>query len=172
MRDFSVYRLIPLLMVGLLSVLTINVFGQSGAVILEGAQLTRVTPTSFYYQGQSAPTQMRNAAAVKFVADRFVIAGLVDTSGYSTEIQGKYVGFFITDSPVSVAGTSLGTGAYGFGFSNDGKFNVFDIGGKQLISVEAHQDKALKRPKPLMMTKEGNEIRLYNGRNYVVFTAA
>src|SRR5258708_29277086 len=120
-------------MVVLLSVLSVNVFGQSGAVILDEAQVKRVTPTSFYYQGQSAPTQMRNAAAVKFTADRFVIAGLVDTSGYSTEIQGKYVGFFITDLPVSVGRTPLCTGAYGFGFFKHRQMNGFYFCGKQVM---------------------------------------
>src|SRR6476620_11512252 len=55
--------------------------------VLAGAELTRVVPTSFYFQGQAAPTQMRNAAAVRFAAKRFVIAGLVDTSGYSTDVR-------------------------------------------------------------------------------------
>jgi len=41
---------------------------------------------------------MRNSAAARFGAKRFVIAGLVDTSGYSTEVRAKYQGFFITDS--------------------------------------------------------------------------
>ena len=34
-----------------------------GTLILTGTQLTRVVPTGFYFEGQSAPTQMRNAAA-------------------------------------------------------------------------------------------------------------
>lgn len=172
MRNVSFARIIPALLIGFMIAVPVTVFAQTGTTILVGAALTKVTPTSFYYQGQSAPTQMRNAAAAKFGADRLVVAGLVDTSGYSTEIQGKYVGFFITDSPITVAGTALATGAYGFGFSSDGKFNVFDIGGKQLMSVEAHSDKELKRPKPLMMAQDGANVRLYNGRNYVLFAAS
>ena len=142
--------------------------GQDTGSILAGAELTRVVPTSFYYQGQSAPTQMRNSAAARFGTNRFVIAGMVDTSGYSAEIRARYQGFFVTDSAITVGGESLATGAYGFGFSNDGKFNVFDIGGNQVLSVSATTDKALKRPRPLMMTMDGNNVRLYAGRDYVV----
>jgi hypothetical protein len=140
------------------------------SVILTGTELTTVVPASFYFEGQSAPTQMRNAAAVRFGEKRHVIAGLVDTSGYSTEIAAKYQGFFITDSRIKVGGRELPTGAYGFGFQGE-TFNVFDVGGNPVISAAARSDKALSRPRPLTMTKNGNEIRLYAGRVYVVIAA-
>jgi hypothetical protein len=111
---------------------------------------------------------MRNSAAARFGTNRFVIAGMVDTSGYSAEIRARYQGFFVTDSAITVGGESLATGAYGFGFSNDGQFNGFDIGGNQVLSVSSTTDKALKRPRPLMMTMDGNDVRLYAGRDYVV----
>lgn len=133
--------------------------------------MTHVVPTTFYFQGQSAPTQMRNSAAARLAENRYVIAGLVDTSGYSSEVRGKYEGFFITDSPIKLGGSELATGAYGFGFSSDGKVNIFDVGGKQLMSIEAHKDTEMKRPRPLMMVKAADGIRLYDGRNYVAFSA-
>ena len=142
---------------------------QETATILSGAQLKRVVPDSFYYEGQSAPTQMRNSAAVRFGTKRFVIVGMVDTSGYSTEIQAKYQGFFITDSRVSIGGSELAAGAYGFGFSEN-KLNIFDIGGGAVISVATAKDSALKRPRPLTMTKAADGVRLYSGRSYVLIT--
>jgi len=135
--------------------------------VLAGAELTRVVPTSFYFQGQAAPTQMRNAAAAR-VASHFVIAGLVDTSGYSADIRAQYQGFFITDSAITIGGESLPVGAYGFGFSNDGKFNILDLANHQVLSVATTNDKSLKRPRPLMMTMDGRNVRLYAGREYVV----
>lgn len=141
---------------------------QENAVVLGGAELIRVVPQSFYFEGQSAPTQMRNSAAARFGTKRYVIAGLVDTSGYSSGVREKYQGFFITDSPVTVGGKQLGAGAYGFGFSDDGKFNVFDVGGNQIMSAGATKDTALLRPRPLMMAKEKDGVRLYAGRSYVV----
>jgi hypothetical protein len=146
------------------------VVAQEPAVVLSGAELARVVPTSFYFEGQSAPTQMRNAAAARFGARRFVIAGLVDTSGYSTDVQAKYQGFLITDSRITVGGSELAAGAYGFGFSED-KLNIFDVGGNALLSVGAAKDSALKRPRPLMMTKAADGVRLYAGRSYVLIAA-
>jgi hypothetical protein len=156
-------------MITMLLLLTAAV-AQETATILSGAELKRVVPDSFYYEGQSAPTQMRNAVAVRFGTKRFVIAGLVDTSGYSTEIQAKYQGFFITDSRVTVGGSELGAGAYGFGFSED-KLNIFDVGGGVLLSVGVTKDSDLKRPRPLVMTKAADGVRLYSGRSYAVIAA-
>src|ERR1043165_7336399 len=124
---------------------------QDGATILAGADLTRVVPKSFYFQGLSAPTQMRNAAAARFGKDRYVISGLVDTSGYSADVRAKYVGFLITDSAIKLGGESLPAGAYGFGFATEGKLTVMDVGGKDVISVPVTNDKMLRRPRPLMM---------------------
>src|SRR5690348_16279376 len=38
------------------------VAAQDGPTILTGTELTRVVPPGFYFQGLSAPTQMRNSA--------------------------------------------------------------------------------------------------------------
>ncbi|HRH46952.1 MAG TPA: hypothetical protein PKY82_35220, partial [Pyrinomonadaceae bacterium] len=99
-------------------------FAQTKTEILTDEALKKVVPTSFYFAGQSAITQMRNTAAAQIGKERYVIVGLVDTSGYSTEISGKYEGFFITDSPLNLGGKTLGTGAYGFGFSKE-SLNIF-----------------------------------------------
>ena len=143
---------------------------QDAATVLAGAELTRVVPPGFYFQALSAPTQMRNSAAARFGSKRYVIVGLVDTSGYAADVRAKYEGFFITDSAISINGTSLGTGAYGFGFSNDGKMQILDLAGNQVISVSTTKDVALKRPRPLMMMNSAAGLRLYNGKDYVTIT--
>lgn len=158
------------LAVALLSVAS-PAMAQEGATILTGAELTRVVPTGFYFQGLSAPTQMRNAAAVRFGKDRYVISGLVDTSGYSADVRAKYVGFLITDSAITVNGESLPAGAYGFGFGTAGKMTVMDLAGKDVLSVSVTNDKEFKRPRPLMMAADPGGVRLYNGRDYVVIAA-
>lgn len=144
------------------------VTAQDRAVILTGADLSRVVPPGFYFQGLSAPTQMRNTAAARFGKDRYVIAGLVDTSGYAADVRAKYEGFLITDSPITVGGSKLGTGAYGFGFTNDGKLNILDLAGNQILSVSTMKDSAMKRPRPLMMTNAAGGVRLYNGKDYAL----
>jgi hypothetical protein len=154
-----------------LLVFALPVSAQDSTTVLAGAELTRVVPTSFYFQGQSAPTQMRNAAAARFGRNHHVIAGMVDTSGYSAEIRARYQGFFITDSSITIGGETLSNGAYGFGFTNDGKMKILDLANNQVLSVSTTNDKALRRPRPLMMTMDGSNIRLYAGRDYVVIAA-
>ena len=153
------------------SSLSVIVRAQEPVTVLAGTELTRVVPTGFYFQGLSAPTQMRNGAAARFGSKRFVIAGLVDTSGYAADVRAKYEGFFITDSPVRINGSDLGTGAYGFGFSNDGKMQLMDLAGNQIFSVTTTKDNAMKRPRPLMMVNAAGRLRLYSGKDYVIITA-
>ena len=159
------------LVLSVICYLPVLVNAQDFVTILTGADLTRVVPTGFYFQGLSAPTQMRNSAAARFGSKRFVIAGLVDTSGYAADVRAKYEGFFIVDSPVMINGSDLGTGAYGFGFSDEGKLQILDLAGNQILSVSTTKDSELKRPRPLMMTKSEDGIRFYNGKNYVTVTA-
>jgi len=114
---------------------------------------------------------MRNATATRFGEDRHVIAGLVDTSGYAADVRAKYEGFLITDLPITINGEALEIGAYGFGFSNDGKFSVMNVAGDQLLSVATTKDNALRRPRPLMMAESDSGIRFYSGKDYVVIAA-
>ena len=166
--NFSVYLIC---LASILFAFSLTASAQSKPEILTGDNLKRVVPTSFYFAGQSAETQMRNAVAAKLGAERFVIVGLVDTSGYSTEISGKYEGFFITDSPVKIGDKELDTGAYGFGFAKDNKVNIFDLSSKQILSVTTKNDAEMKRPRPLLMTSDEKGARLYKGKNYVLIVA-
>ena len=158
----------PLSLVLALLVVAGSAAAQEQATILTGTELTRVVPTAFYFQGLSASTQMRNSVAARFGKDRYVISGLVDTSGYSADIRAKYVGFLITDSPVTLNGETLAPGAYGFGFGTEGKLTVMDVGGRDLVSVPITNDKDLRRPRPLMMAADPGGVRLYAGKEYVV----
>ncbi|HXG92533.1 MAG TPA: hypothetical protein VNN73_09205 [Blastocatellia bacterium] len=167
----SRYKLTLAAIVSFVAFSSVVATAQDSFVVLSEKDKLRVVPTSFYFEGQSAPTQMRNAAAARLGDKRFVIAGLVDTSGYSVEVRAKYEGFFITDSSVTVGGKEVTAGAYGFGFSDDGKFNLFDVGGNPVMSAETTKDKNLRRPRPLMMRKASDGLRLYNGRDYVVIAA-
>lgn len=166
MNKFSVLTMLVVMLAIVSSASLVQ--AQDSPAVLSGAALTRVVPTGFYFQGQSAPTQMRNSAAARLGTNRLVVAGMVDTSGYAADVRAKYEGFLITDSTISINGSELGTGAYGFGFSNDGKFAVLDISGKEILSVSTAKDDALKRPRPLMMATSAEGIRLYSGRDYAV----
>lgn len=143
---------------------------QGTVTVLAGPDLARVVPPGFYFQGLSAPTQMRNAAAARFGSDRYVIVGLVDTSGYAADVRAKYEGFLITDSAIRIGGATLGVGAYGFGFGENGKMQVLDLAGNEVLSVATTKDSELKRPRPLMMMKAADGLRFYNGKDYVLIT--
>ena len=155
----------------LLLLLPAAALAQGWPRILEGAELERVVPQGFYFEGQSGATQMRNAAAVQLGPRRFVLAGLVDTSGYSSDVQAKYQGFIVTDSPITIGGSRLPTGAYGFGFTSDGWLNVMDVSGRRVLSVRARNDAGLPRPRPLMMMNARNGVRLYAGRSFVLISS-
>jgi len=170
MKKYSVFFILSFALIFVFN-FTARAQNKSKNEILNDAALTKVVPTSFYFAGQSAQTQMRNAVAAKFGENHYVIAGLVDTSGYSTEISGKYEGFIITDSVINIGGKSLNIGAYGFGFSKDGKVNIFDLSGKEILSASTANDSEMRRPRPLLMTNGANGVRLYKGKSYVLISA-
>lgn len=171
MKRWREYSLIGFAVLAISCAVVLGVGAQERAVILTDPELAHIVPSGFYYQGQSAPTQMRNSAAARFGSNRFVIAGMVDTSGYSTDVRGKYQGFLITDSAITVNGSDLAVGAYGFGFSSEGKLNIFDLAGKELFSVSTKSEPRIKLPRPLMMTSTDEGVRLYSGREYAVIAA-
>ncbi len=143
---------------------------QANAQILTGDALKKVIPSAYFFAGQSAPVQMRNSLALKTGGGHFVLAGLVDTSGYSTAIQEKYQGFFITESKITFDGGKLDPGQYGFGFK-DGKFLVMNVAATDVVSVSSKNDEQLKHAVPLKLEKDGDGYRLYAGKNYVGFKA-
>lgn len=152
---------------GILLILGISMAAQVPA-ILSVDELKSVVPPGFYFEGQTAPTQMRNAAAIRFGNNHHLIAALVDTSGYASGIRSKYEGFLICDTNVELGNKSLPLGSYGFGIGEDGKFNLYDIGGNPVTQIQSTRDAQLKTPRPLSIVKSGNEFRLYRGRNYLV----
>lgn len=143
---------------------------QLSAQILSGDALKKVVPTTYFFAGQSAAVQARNSVALKSAGGHFVLAGLVDTSGYSTAIQEKYQGFFITEAKLTLDGATLDPGEYGFGFKG-GKFLVMNVASTDLLSVATKGDEELKHPVPLKLEKDGDGYRLYAGKNYVAFKA-
>jgi len=140
---------------------------QAGAQVLTAEQLKKAVPASYFFAGQSAAVQMRNSTGVKNAAGKLVLAGLVDTSGYSTAIAEKYQGFLITETKLTFNGATLDPGQYGFGFK-DGKLLVMNVASMDLFSVASQKDDQLKHPVPLKFEKDAAGYRLYAGRNYVV----
>jgi hypothetical protein len=140
-----------------------------GDTVLAAADAGKVLPEKVFFRGQSATTQLRNSGGVKFADGMFVLATMVDTSGYSSDVQQKYQAYFITEVPIKIEGHALAAGIYGVGFLAGDKFLVMDVGAHDLFTVSSHKDADLKRPMPLKVTAAGSGFRLYAGRSYVGF---
>jgi hypothetical protein len=136
------------------------------AGVLAATELKTLVPANYFYAGQTASVQLRNSAGFRTAKGKDVLAGMVDTSGYSADIAQKYQGFFITETKLSIEGSDLAPGAYGFGFMGD-KFIITDISGGDLFSVASKKDDTLKRAVPLKIVAEGDGYRLYAGKKWV-----
>jgi len=154
----------------MMCLLLLVLVGQVRAQVLGGDEVKKLGPSAFFFAGQSAAVQLRNTVGLKNSDGKLVLAGLVDTSGYSTAVAEKYQGFFITETKLSIDGAALEPGEYGFGFK-DGKFMVMNVAATNLVSVASQKDDQLKRPVPLKLEKDGAGYRLYAGRTYVVVKA-
>ena len=145
---------------------------EGAAAVLTPAQLENLVPATVYFRGKTAPVQMRNAAGARFGADGYVLAALVDTSGYASSVQETYQFYLITERALIIGGQRLPAGAYGAGVVK-GKFLVMDVGGRMLLQADAAVDSAMPRPRPLqMVTGSDGGVRLYLGRQWVAIAEA
>jgi hypothetical protein len=148
----SIVKLAVTGVVALAAMAGTQAMAQGSDTVLKAADAQKLLPASVYYKGQSAPVQARNSGGVKFADGDYVLATLVDTSGYSTGIAAKYQG-------------------YGFGFIADNKFIITDVGAHDVFTVDTASDDGMKRPMPLQVLADpGGGFRLYAGRKYVNFS--
>jgi hypothetical protein len=138
--------------------------------VLRATDITpRLFPETVFFRGQSAPVQMRNTGGVHFSDDLYLLAGMVDNSGYSTGLREKYQAHLISEVAVQIGGQTLKPGAYGIGFIDGGKFVVMDVAAGDVLQAPSQHDTELKRPVPLQViaSAEAGKFRLYMGRDYV-----
>jgi hypothetical protein len=138
---------------------------------LSAEELKHAVPTTYFFDGQTAPVQLRNAAGFRAAGGKLVLAALVDTSGYATDIAEKYQGLLITQVRLRIEGSELAPGAYGFGFTKEGKFLVMNVAGDEALSVSAQTDEKLAHPVPLKIAEEGGGYRLCAGKKWVALKA-
>jgi len=151
-----------------------SVLAQGGFQVMTAAELVKVLPRDFYLEGNPIPTQPRNAVLLKTPAGaRLMFAGL-DTTGYSSQIQQKYEGMLITEGSLSLCGTVLGVGSYGFGYTKlpptsneDGKFFLYNQAGEKVAECATKKDTEIKQPRPLFVVTTGSTARLYLGRHWL-----
>jgi len=144
-------------------------------VVLKAADISpKIFPERVFFRGQIAPVQLRNTGGVHFADDLYVLAGLVDSSGYSTAIKEKYQAYLLNEVTLEIGGQTLKPGSYGIGFVEGGKFVVMDLGANDVLRVASQRDAEMKRPVPLQVlaSPTAGSYRLYAGRDYVEFRRA
>jgi hypothetical protein len=139
--------------------------------LFSSEEVKKVVPAEYFFRGQKAPVQLRNSAGFQLANGKMFLAALVDASGYSTSIQQKYQGLLITETKISIGGSELAPGQYGFGFVADGKFVVMNVDNEDVLSVAFQNDPALPRAVPLKMVEDGDGYKLYAGKKYVTVKA-
>jgi len=148
---------------------------QGGFELVTGDAFTRAVPGDFYLEGNRIPVEKRNAALLKNAKGARVVLGLIDTSGYSSQIQQKYMGMLITETKLSVCGNALGVGSYGLGLERpaatsgaDAPFRIYNQAGEKVGECAAKKDDSVKQPKPLEVSAaKVGPAKLYLGK-YVI----
>ena len=79
---------------------------QGGYDAITGDAFNHAIPADFYLEGNHIPVEKRNAVFLKNAAGARVVFGLLDTTGYSSQIQQKYVGMLITETKIAVCGNA------------------------------------------------------------------
>lgn len=150
-------------------------YAQKAFEVVTGKTFDGALPGQFYLEGNAIPTEKRNAALVMSPSGHRFVLALLDTSGYSSQVQTKYMGMIINEGHLTVCGKELGIGSFGFGMKKpaemsdkDATFFVYDQAGKEVCHCSAKKDKDIKRPVPLQIVLQGESTALlYLGR-YVV----
>ncbi len=142
----------------------------------KGEAFNKIVPRDFVLEENSIPTEKRNSTLVLTPSGSRLIAGLLDTSGYSSQVQEKYLGMLIAEGNVEVCGHPLAIGSYGFGLAKakgtaggpSSKFFLYNQAGKRVAECAAKVDEKLESPRPLQVVASGGgTARLYLGRTWV-----
>jgi len=156
-----------LAVLGLVALVSALAVGQATKHVLNAEELKKAVPVDYFFRGQKAPVQLRNAVGFQQADGKMMLAALVDASGYSTAIQQKYQGLLITEVKLNIGGSDLGPGQYGFGFTADGKFLVMDVGNNDVASAASQTEAALQHAVPLKLVEDGAGYKLYAGKKWV-----
>ena len=156
-----------LAVLGLVALVSTLAIGQAAKHVLNAEELKKAVPAEYFFRGQKAPVQLRNAVGFQQADGKMMLAALVDASGYSTGIQQKYQGMLITEVKLNLGGSDLAPGQYGFGFTADGKVVVMDVGNNDVLSAAYQTDAGLQRPVPLKLVEDGTGYKLYAGKKWV-----
>ena len=145
------------------------------AQLLTADELNKLLPANAFLDGQNAPVQKRNAVGARIADGKIVLVMMIDTTGFSSQYQEKYVGMLITQGAVEIGTSKIKPGAYGLGRKKTtvgGKagesFALYDLGGNPVAEVPAEKDAKLRPVIPVQLKTEGaTGMRLYLGPYFV-----
>lgn len=139
--------------------------------VVGGQAFSAAVPRDFYLEGNAIPTEKRNAALIRTAAGHRILFALLDTSGYSSQVQQKYIGMLITESRICVGRLELQVGSYGFGLdvglsppNTDGRIRFYNQAGEKVAEGPAKRDSHVRPLKPLQVVLSEGQPRLYLGR--------
>ena len=135
-----------------------------------GRPFDAALPHDFYLEGNAIPTEKRNAALLVTPSGKQLLFALLDTSGYSSEVQQKYIGMIIAEGPVMIGGARIPVGSYGFGLKKAGGktfLAIYNQAGTRMGSCLMKMDSRLQAPRQLQVILAGAAARLYIGRDWV-----
>ncbi|MGO9639806.1 MAG: hypothetical protein ACLP1Y_00680 [Candidatus Acidiferrales bacterium] len=145
---------------------------QAKDTILKATDISaRLFPTTVFFRGQTTTVEMDNIGGVRYADGFLVLAGLVDSSGYASQLREKYQAYLIAEVPIEIGGQTLKPGAYGFAFLDNNRFSVMDLGANDVLQATSTRDADIHRPVPLQIiaTPDAGSYRLYHGRDYIEF---
>ena len=130
---------------------------------------------NFYLEGNAIPVQKRNAVMLKCPCGKRMIFALLDTSGYSIDVQQKYYGMVTVEKKTLLGGAEVPVGAFGLGLVKPAapseapaKVLIYDVAGQKVAEGVAQYDAQLAQPVPLQVVQEKDKAaRLYLGRYFV-----
>jgi len=152
---------------GVLLSTAVSLHAQGPFQVVTSKAFDSAVPKDFYLEGNAIPVEKRNSVLLSTQSGARVLFGLIDTTGYSSQIQKKYIGMMIAETPIAACSVDVPVGSYGFGLQKpasqgqgSGEFFVYDQAGKQVGSCAVEADKGLKQPRPLQVTtgSDGNSM--------------
>ena len=155
--------------------------GQAGAQTtgqwtqVTGKEFDGAIVTNFYLEGNAIPVEKRNAVMLKCPSGRRMIFALLDTSGYSMDVQQKFHALATVERKVALGTAEVPVGAFGLGLQKPAapseaaaKLIVYDVAGQKVSEGLAQYDAKLAQPMPLQVVIQKDQApRLYFGRYFV-----
>ena len=142
-----------------------------GVKLVSEQRLKQLLPATVFIDGENVPTQERNAAMAALPNGKIFLASLIDTAGYSSAYQEKYIGVLLSQTGFMLGSKAFDAGAYAIGRKKNGdtvSLCIYNLGGDQLGELPTGKQDNLRPIKPLqILVADDGSARLYLGPYYL-----